>query len=43
MDFLDLFCFITVLAGLAVGLACWLSLRWQCRHLLEPRLDSSAR
>jgi hypothetical protein len=36
MDYLDLFCFITVLAGLAAGLAGWLSLRWQCRHLPEP-------
>jgi hypothetical protein len=43
MDYLDLFCFVAVLAGLAAGLAGWLSLRWQCRHLPEPQLDGSAR
>jgi hypothetical protein len=46
MDYLDLFCFITVLAGLAAGLTGWLSLRWRCRHLPETpahRLDGSIR
>jgi hypothetical protein len=37
MDYLDLFCFVTVLAGLFAGLAGWLSLRHQCRSLPEPR------
>jgi hypothetical protein len=31
------------LADLAAGLVGWLYLRWQCRHLPEPRLDGSGR